>query len=65
MICDVGVVRVTASASWAVGLCWVPALAAGIFPGGVIPVTQQLVLQWSPCQAPGVMGSALGLVGSM
>ena len=29
----------------------------------VIPVTSKLALQWLPCQAPGVIGSALGLVG--
>ena len=29
----------------------------------VIPVTQKLALQWLFCQAPGVIGSALGLVG--
>ena len=28
-----------------------------------IPVTSKLALQWLPCQAPGVIGSALGLVG--
>ena len=33
------------------------------FRGRVIPVTQKLALQWLPCQAPGVIGSALGLVG--
>ena len=32
------------------------------FRGRVIPVTQKLTLQWLPCQAPGVIGSALGLV---
>ena len=32
------------------------------FRGRVIPVTQKLALQWLPCQAPGVVGSALGLV---
>ena len=31
--------------------------------GRVIPVTQKLALQWLPWQAPGVIGSALGLVG--
>ena len=31
--------------------------------GRVIPVTQKLALRWLPCQAPGVIGSALGLVG--
>ena len=35
----------------------------GIFRGRVIPVTQKLALQWLPCQAPDVIGSALGLVG--
>ena len=36
----------------------------GIFLGSrVIPVTLKLALQWLPCQAPGVLGSALGLVG--
>ena len=34
----------------------------GIFPGRVIPVTQKLALKWPPCQAPGVIGYALGLV---
>ena len=36
---------------------------AGFFRGRVIPVTLKLALQWLPCQAPGVIGSALGLVG--
>ena len=35
----------------------------GNFPGRVIPVNQKLALQWLPCQASGVIGSALGLVG--
>ena len=30
---------------------------------GVESVTQKLALQWLPCQTPGVIGSALGLVG--
>ena len=34
-----------------------------IFPGQVILVTSKLALQWLPCQAPGVLGSALGPVG--
>ena len=34
-----------------------------IFPGRVMPVTSELALQWLPCQAPGVVVSALGLVG--
>ena len=37
----------------------------GIFPGRVIPVTSKLALQWLPCQAPGIIGSALGLVGQV
>ena len=28
----------------------------------MIPVTSKLALQWLHCQAPGVIGSALGLV---
>ena len=36
---------------------------ARIFRGRVIPVTQKFALQWLPCQAPGVIGSVLGLVG--
>ena len=35
----------------------------GIFPDRIIPVTSKLALQWLPCQAPGIIGSALGLVG--
>ena len=31
--------------------------------GRVIPVTSKLTLQWLPRQAPGVIGSALGLIG--
>ena len=34
----------------------------GIFSGRVIPVTSKLALQWLPCQAPGGIGSVLGLV---
>ena len=34
------------------------------FLGRVIPVTSKLALQWLPCLAPGVTGSALGLVGT-
>ena len=41
---------------------WIP-LAAGFFRGRVIPVTYKLALQWLPCQAPGVTGSALRVVG--
>ena len=43
----------------------IPAFAARLFPGRVIPATEKLVLQRLPCQAPGVIGSALGLVGSV
>ena len=35
----------------------------GVFHGRAIPVTSKLALQWLPCQAPGVIGSALGLAG--
>ena len=41
----------------------IPACDVGIFSGRVMPVTYKLALQWLPCQAPGVIGSALGLVG--
>ena len=36
-------------------------LAPGFFRGRVIPVTSKLALQRRPCQAPGVIGSSLGL----
>ena len=35
---------------------------SGLFPGQVIPVTENLVLRWQPCKAPGLIGSVLGLV---
>ena len=35
----------------------------GIFPGRVILVTSKLALQRLPCQAPGIIGSVLGLAG--
>ena len=38
-------------------------LRRDFFRGRVIPVTEKLALQWLPCQAPGIIGSALGLVG--
>ena len=38
-------------------------LAPGFYRGRVVPVTSNLALQWLPCQAPGVIGSVLGLVG--
>ena len=37
-------------------ICWTPYAALFV-------VTEKLALQWLPCQAPGVIGSALGLVG--
>ena len=40
-----------------------PAFAGIFFRGRVIPVTLTLALQWLPCQGPGGIGSALGLVG--
>ena len=51
---------VKASTSRATDLCSIPAFAVGGFPGRH---TSDLVLQWLPCQAPGVIGSVLGLVG--
>ena len=39
--------------------------AWGIYPGRVIPVTSKLAFQWLPCQASGVIGSTLGLVGTV
>ena len=60
--CLVGLV-VKASASRAEDPGFEYPLAPGFFRGRVIPVTQKLALQWLPCQAPGVIGSALGLVG--
>ena len=38
-------------------------LRRDFFRGRVVPVTSKLTLQWLPCQAPGVIGSALGLIG--
>ena len=40
----------------------IAACAVGIFLEKVIPVTLKLMLQSLPCRAPGVIGSALGLV---
>ena len=54
---------VKASASRAEGPGFESRFAPGFFRGRVIPVTSKLALQWLPCQAPGVIGSALGLVG--
>ena len=41
----------------------IPACVVGIFPGRVMPMTLKLAHQWLPCQAPGIIGSPLGLVG--
>ena len=60
--CLVGLV-VEVSASRAVDLSSIPAFILDLFPGQIIPVTETLILQWLPSQAPGVIGSALGLVG--
>ena len=38
-------------------------LVPGFFRGRVIPVTKKLPLKCLPCQAPGIIGSVLGLVG--
>ena len=51
------------SAPSAADLGSIPAFSVVLFRGRVIPVTSKLALQWLPCQAPGVIGSALGLVG--
>ena len=42
-----------------------PACAEIFFRGRVIPVTEKLALQWLPCEAHGIIGSVLGLVGSV
>ena len=54
---------VKASAWRAEDLGSIPAFDVVPFPGRVMPQTSNLVLPWLPCQAPGVIGSALGLVG--
>ena len=38
-------------------------LQRDFFPGRVIPVTYKLAFKWLPCQAPGIIGSVLGMVG--
>ena len=40
-----------------------PGFESRLRRGRVIPVTSKLALQWLPCQAPGFIGSALGLAG--
>ena len=54
---------VKASASRAEGPGFESRLRRDFFRGRIIPVTSKLALQWLPCQGPGVIGSALGLVG--
>ena len=54
---------VKASASRVKDLEFDSRLQPDFFRGRVIPVTSKLALQWLPCQAPGVLGSVLGLVG--
>ena len=54
---------VKASASRAEDPGFESRLRRDLFRDRVIPVTQKLALQWLPCQAPGVIGSVLGLVG--
>ena len=51
---------VKASTSRAEGPGFESRLRRDFFRGRVIPVTSKLALQWLPCQAPGVIGSALG-----
>ena len=54
---------VKVSASRAEGPGFESRWSRDFFGGRVIPVTKKLALQWLPCQAPGVIGSALELVG--
>ena len=54
---------VKASTLRAADLGLIRVFSVGIFPGRVIPLTKKLVLKWLPCQALGVIGSTLGLVG--
>ena len=56
---------VKASASRAEDLGFESRLRWDFFLGQLIPVTSKLALHWLPCQAPGVVGSVLGLVGSV
>ena len=54
---------VKASVFRAADLGSIPAFAVDLFPGRVIPMTSTLALPRLPCQVPGAIGSALGLVG--
>ena len=53
---------VKASVPRASDLSSISAFRVDLFQGRVIPMTLKLVLKWLPCQAPGVIGSPLGLV---
>ena len=50
-----------ASASRAADLDSIPAFPMGLFSGLSHISGLKSVLQWLPCQSPGVVGSALGL----
>ena len=55
---------VKASASRAADLGLISAFSVRIFSGSShTRDLKHLVLQWLPCQAPGVIGSMMGLVG--
>ena len=60
----VGIVVKTSSPRTA-GLGSIPALALDLFPCRVIPVTENLELQWIPCQATGFILSVLRLAGQV
>ena len=60
---DTGITPCLPSTSRAADLGSIPAFSVGIFPRQIIPVTYKLALQCLPCQAPGMIGPALGLVG--
>ena len=51
-----------ASASRAADLGSIPAFAADLFPGRATASGLKLVARWLPSQAPGIIGSALGMV---
>ena len=63
-MCDVGAVRVKSSASRAEDPGFDSCLRRD-FSGSSHTGDLKLALQWLPCQVPGVIGSALGLVGSV
>ena len=57
------VVKFKASAPREADPVSIPVFSVMIFPGRVIPVSEKLARQCLAYQAPGVVGSALGLVG--